>query len=167
MAARSPFQVVRNGPIAIIEPSGRLDERASREFERLAAGIFGERVRAVVVDLAKVDMITSAGIRVLLLIRQRLERTGGGLALCALNHRVRGVLDISRLLPQFRITATRPEALAELAAFAHAPAAAAPPSSSKLTVLVSQALAGDGPEPERSTGATRSKLASLVLKSLT
>jgi anti-anti-sigma factor len=160
-----PFQVAREGPVAIIEPSGRIDTRASLEFERLATGLFGEGVRAVVVDFAQVDQVSGAGLRVLLMMAQRLERSGGGLALCALSDRVRGVLDIAGLLPKFRIVAARQQAVAELARPGAAPSAAPRPTS-RLTMLTSQVLAGDGPEPARPAGGPSSALSSRVLGAL-
>jgi anti-anti-sigma factor len=160
------YQVVRKGPIAIVELTGRVDTRASMELERVAASLLGDDVRAVIVDLSKVEMLTSSGIRVLFKMRQHLEPTGRGLALCGLHDRVRKVLDIAGLLPQFRITATREQAMTELAAAAGRAPAAAPPPLSKLARLITQVLSDDGPEPGRPAGGTRSTVASLVVRSL-
>jgi anti-anti-sigma factor len=160
------IQVVRDGPVAIIELDGLIDTRASQQFEKEAAALLGGNVSAVVVDFAKVPLITSAGIRVLFMMGQRLLRSGGGLALCCLSDRVRGVFEVAKLLQQFRITATRPEAVAAVAQLAHA-RPQAPPPASKLTRLVTAALSDHGPEPDEHAGGRRSALTALVVKTLT
>jgi anti-sigma B factor antagonist len=165
MSPVKQFIVSRSGPIAIVEINGRIDNRTSIEFERVATDLLGDDVRAVVVDFTKVDMMTSAGIRVLFKMRKHLDSTGRLLALCALHDRVRRVLDIAGLLPQFSITVSRQEALAALAGLDRGPTAAVAPAS-KLARLVALALSDDGPEPERRSGGTRSAAASLVVASL-
>ena len=70
----------------------------------------------VIVDFAAVELLTSAGIRVLVTITRRLTAIGGVLALCALNASVQRVLDVSGLSGQFKTAATRAEARAMLAA---------------------------------------------------
>jgi anti-anti-sigma factor len=160
------IQVVRDGPVAIIDLDGLIDTRASQQFEKEAATLLAEDVSAVVVDFGKVSLITSAGIRVLFMMGQRLHRTGGGLALCCLNDRVRGVFEVAKLLQQFRITAARPEAIAAVAALAKA-RPQAPPPTSKLTRLVATALSEHGPEPAPGvSGGRPSALAALVLKAV-
>jgi stage II sporulation protein AA (anti-sigma F factor antagonist) len=133
----------KDGARATITPSGLIDTRASQEFEQHVVGLFNDGVRSVIVDLSKVDLITSAGIRVLVMMGQRLQRSGGGLVLCALSETVRGVFDVAGLLNQFPIAATRDEAAKQLAA-SSTPAAA--PSGSKLTRLLCRLLEeGDAP----------------------
>lgn len=146
----------KDGTRATIAPSGLIDTRASQEFEQHVVGLFGDGVRSVIVDLSQVDLITSAGIRVLVMMGQRLQRNGGGLVLCSLSETVRGVFDVAGLLNQFRIAATRDEAAKQLATLS-APAAA--PAGSTLTRLLQRLLvedtpdssrSGDAPPPERS-----------------
>ena len=136
------LQSKREGLTAIAEAAGLIDTRASQEFERELVGLLDAGVRSVIIDLSKVDLITSAGIRVLVMLSQRLRRSGGGLALCALSEGVRSVFDVAGLLSQFRITATREDAVAELAKL-HG-AAPRGPAGSKLTRLLIKLIAEDG-----------------------
>ena len=159
------INVVRDGPVAIIELDGLIDTRASQQFEKEAAALLDGNATAVVVDFAKVPLVTSAGIRVLFMMGQRLQRCGGGLALCCLSDRVRSVFEVAKLLQQFRIADTRPDAVAQLAAVAVKPAAAAP-AKSKLTRLVGQALVDEGPEPNATAAGKQSALTTAVLTAL-
>lgn len=160
-----PIQVVRDGPVAIIELDGLIETRASQQFEKEASALLGDNVAAVVVDFAKAGLITSAGIRVLFMMGQRLRRSGGGLALCCLSDRVRSVFEVAKLLGQFRIADTRPAAVAQVAALAGKPAAAAPVKS-KLTRIVGQALLDDGPEPSAAAAGKPSAVTTAVLTAL-
>jgi stage II sporulation protein AA (anti-sigma F factor antagonist) len=157
----------KDGVRATIAPSGLIDTRAAQEFERHVVGLFSEGVRLVTVDLSKVDLITSAGIRVLVMMAQRLHRTGGGLVLCALSDTVRGVFDIAGLLAQFTIAATREDAAAMLATMQSAPPSRAA-SGSKLTRFLRQLLTEDdaAPSPRRAADVvaeSRSRVASEIL----
>ena len=55
-------------------------------------------VNHVVLDFAKVDYISSAGLRVLLNLEQNLEETGGKLELCHVSDLIRDVFDITGFL---------------------------------------------------------------------
>lgn len=159
------INVVRDGPVAIIELDGLIDTRASQQFEKEAATLLDSNATGVVVDFAKVPLITSAGIRVLFMMGQRLERSGGGLVLCCLSERVRGVFEVARLLPQFQVTATRQEAVVQLSARVQQ-RAQAPPPTSRLTRLVTTAVSDHGPEPAQPASNRRSGLSKIVLRAL-
>lgn len=62
------------------------------EFDRLVAG--GD-VRRVVLDVADVDFIDSAGLGTLLSIRERTSQLGIDMALVNVSHPVRRILDLS------------------------------------------------------------------------
>ena len=160
-----PIAVVRDGPVAIIELDGLIETRASQQFEKDASALLGENVTAVVVDFAKAALITSAGIRVLFMIGQRLHGSAGGLVLCCLSERVRGVFEVAKLLPQFEVTTTRQEAVARVSTLVQS-RAPAPPPASRLTRLVAAAVSDHGPEPVPPRGDRRSGLSQIVLAAL-
>jgi stage II sporulation protein AA (anti-sigma F factor antagonist) len=152
----------KDGARATISPSGLIDTRASQEFEKHLVGLFNEGMRQAVVDLSQVDLITSAGIRVLVMMAQRLLRNGGGLVLCALSPTVRGVFDVAGLLGQFRIAGSREEAATLLGAMQGSPARAR--ATSKLTRLLVQLLAeDDGPARDAGGTGARSPLADEIV----
>jgi stage II sporulation protein AA (anti-sigma F factor antagonist) len=119
--------VDRAGEVAIVRPASTIDGRAAIDFERAVTGQFDAGVRLFVIDFSGVTLITSAGIRVLLMLRKRTV-AGGGLALCALSDRVKTLLDISGLTQHFHIADTRDAAVAYVWALQQAAPAAVPAS---------------------------------------
>ena len=100
--------------VLVLEPVGRLDSLTCREFEtRLLAALSGSG--AVVVDCTKLDYISSAGLRVLLVAANQNRTTGGRLALAALRDNLREVFDISGFSAIFAIHPTVAAAVASLA----------------------------------------------------
>ena len=71
-----------DGALATVTVAGTIDTRASGEFEAALVKAVEGGGRQIVVDFAKLDLITSAGIRVLVLFAKRLQAIGGGFALC-------------------------------------------------------------------------------------
>lgn len=97
--------------VCIVAPGGVIDTRTSQAFEAAMVQAFAAGTRAFAVDFGKVTLITSAGIRVLVMMTHRLQRVSGGLVLFGLSDRVKAVLEIGGLLQQFRIVGTEAQAL--------------------------------------------------------
>ncbi len=107
--AASPDEVV------IVEPAGAITSRAAGAFERDLLAHLNAGSRWFIVDFAQVELITSAAIRVLLMLDQRLPAVGGRLVLCAMSTHVEMVFEVAGLKPQFRIASSREDALAQVA----------------------------------------------------
>lgn len=101
--------------VTVVTPAGVIDTRTAQAFEATMVQAFAGGARAFAIDFGRVDLITSAGIRVLVMMAHRLHRGAGGLVLFALSERVRTVFEIGGLLQQFRIVATEPQAVEALA----------------------------------------------------
>ncbi len=125
--------------VAVVTPSGVIDTRGSVAFERALMEVLEGATRRIVIDLQKVDLITSAGIRVLVMTGKRLH--DGRLVLCGLSPQVKSVFDIAGLTSYFGITATVAEALAALASAPTAHRAAG--GRSRISKLAMRLL-GDG-----------------------
>ena len=76
---------------------GRLDTNTSPEFQA-AVEPLPENVTQVRLDFAKVDYISSAGLRVLLALEQNLEEKSGSLELSHVSDLIRDVFDITGFL---------------------------------------------------------------------
>jgi anti-anti-sigma factor len=100
--------------ITFVSPAGLIDTRTAQAFESTMVQAYGGGARSFAIDFGRVDLITSAGIRVLVMMAHRLQRGAGGLVLFALGDRVRTVFEIGGLLQQFRIVATEQDAVAAL-----------------------------------------------------
>jgi len=105
----------RRDETLIVTASGRIDSNSSSELERALLGHTGSGESRIVVDLAEVEYISSAGLRVLLMVAKKLQATKGRLVLCAMPESVRLVFELAGFLPIFAIESTRDAALARLA----------------------------------------------------
>lgn len=95
----------------VIQLNGRLDSTTSRDLE----AVLPARVQAqpvVVVDLAEVRYVSSAGLRVLLKGAKGAKASGNKLMLCGLSPDVREVFDVSGFTPIFSIHDSAEGALA-------------------------------------------------------
>ncbi len=90
--------------------TGRLDATTAPTAQATLAGATDSGALHLVLNLAGVDYISSAGLRVLLATAQKLSRQNGKLVLCELQPGVREVLEISGLLTVFAVAATEGEA---------------------------------------------------------
>lgn len=106
--------LVQEGDVAVLIPSGRIDSHTSAELEgacmeQMAAG----RLK-ILLDLAAIDYVSSAGLRVFLVVGKKLQREGGRVALCCLTPMVREVLAIAGFDRILTTAPTRGEGLAKL-----------------------------------------------------
>jgi stage II sporulation protein AA (anti-sigma F factor antagonist) len=102
------IKATRTDDVVVLEAAGMIDTRGSLQFEREIASHFDAGIRRFVIDLKRVDLITSAGIRVLVMLAKRVAG-GGGLVLCGLNEHVTSVFDVAGLLQHFAITPSSAE----------------------------------------------------------
>lgn len=90
--------------------SGRLDTDTSADFELTVQDLLQAGERQFVVDLAGVGYVSSAGLRVLLMLGKAVDGKGG-LRLAALNPTVRQVFDVAGFTQLFAIFPDRASAL--------------------------------------------------------
>jgi anti-anti-sigma factor len=104
----------RDDDMLILAVTGRLGTVSSGTLvDALSQEIRAGHLR-LLVDLAGVDYVSSAGLGALQDIAQRLHESGGELILCALSEPVRLVFDLAGLLPAFAIEPSRAAGLARL-----------------------------------------------------
>lgn len=98
--------------------AGQLDSRAAPDFEKALLKLLAEKKLEILLDLAGLEYVASAGLRVFVMIGKRLQAEGGRLALCSLDAGVMKVLEISGFVPLFPILPNRREAVPWLLAHA-------------------------------------------------
>lgn len=86
----------------VVGVAGRLDTDTAAEFERHCSEAIVAGHHRLVLDLAQLEYISSAGLRAILATAKRVKPHGGGLTVCSLAGGVADVFAISgfaRLMP--------------------------------------------------------------------
>ena len=104
----------KHGDIAILTPIGSLDTRGVHEFEQAVKTRLGGGTSFFVIDCAKVEHLSSAGIRVLVMMVKRLGSGGGKVILSGIGSHIKTVLDIAGLTDFFPTKDSVKEALFEI-----------------------------------------------------
>ncbi|HAO32839.1 MAG TPA: anti-anti-sigma factor [Candidatus Competibacteraceae bacterium] len=105
----------RHDGIVVVTPKGRIDSNTSASLERKLLALLEPAGRGVVIDFAAVDYISSAGLRVVLVLAKRLRGGKAALVLCQLNSLIQEVFTMSGFDKVLNIVPTRAEALGQLA----------------------------------------------------
>jgi anti-anti-sigma factor len=101
----------KRADVMIVSPVGRLESKSSPEMERRVSALLAAGNRQFVVDFGELDYISSAGLRVLLMLGKKLTGSDGKLALCGMNASVREVFDIAGFSTVFTIVPSLEEAV--------------------------------------------------------
>jgi anti-anti-sigma factor len=104
----------QEGNVHVVGVEGRIDSSTAVELERACDEHFGRGANRLLIDLAHVDYVSSAGLRVFLVAGKKAQRAGGRLALCCLTPMVREILAIAGFDRILTIAGTRGEGLAKL-----------------------------------------------------
>lgn len=97
-AASISIATSRLASSATLALSGRLDGLSSPELEQQVTALIASGVRTLVFDLAGLDYVSSAGLRVFIIAAKKLKAIGGAARFTALTPAVRDVFHISGLL---------------------------------------------------------------------
>ncbi len=84
----------RSGAL-VLAVTGRVEAGNAPELEREVVAEIDKGAIHLVLDCSRLDYIASAGLRVLLVIAQRINDDGGRFAVAAVPHRIREILAIS------------------------------------------------------------------------
>ena len=110
------LQDEKQGEAVIVAVTGRLEGTAAPEIEKHCITLIRGGTTRLLLDLAGVDYISSAGLRSLLVIAKTIKATKGLLVLCNLSPMVRDVMAISCFDKILTLAANRDVALAALLA---------------------------------------------------
>ncbi len=90
-------EFVKDGTTLTVKPDGRLDTATSPELERLMKPEL-KGMTEVIVDLEKVDYISSGGLRVLLSAEQEMEERDGSMKVIHANPYIMEIFGITGFL---------------------------------------------------------------------
>lgn len=107
-------KTTRDG-VTILAPSGRIDTTTSPRVEESVARTVDEGARDLVIDFSNVEYISSAGLRVLLVLAKRMRDLQGRLVLCSMPESVRQVFRLAGFMPLFKVEPSQEAAVATFA----------------------------------------------------
>lgn len=87
----------RKSDILIGLTKGRIDSSNAGEFQHLVASGIADGEPALILDLEYLSHISSAGLRVILVIAKKFQNTDRRFAICTLSDSVREVMSVSGL----------------------------------------------------------------------
>jgi anti-sigma B factor antagonist len=95
----------------VISPVGRIDGATSPAMESEITEVIAGGERHLLIDLSKVDYMSSAGLRVLLAAMKKVKALQGDMVLCCMQPFVKEVFDLTGFSRIFSIYASEEEAL--------------------------------------------------------
>jgi anti-sigma B factor antagonist len=104
----------QQGDVVVLGPVGRINNDTSPEFQNRLLGCVGSGGGAVLVDLSRVEYISSAGLRALMMASKQSKAVNGRLAVAGLNPVVKEIFTISRFSYVVAVYETAADALAAL-----------------------------------------------------
>jgi len=105
------ISVKTTNKVKVLAFEGRLDTQTSPDAQQQLTRLIEAGETKILLNLEKLDYISSAGLRVLLVVAKQLKRTDGELRICSLNEVVKEVFDISGFDMILPISASESEAL--------------------------------------------------------
>jgi len=115
---RMQLDARRFGEVLVWTPSGRIDQSSADTFRTAVAGGISRCTEGgdrVVLDLRRVEYISSAGLRVLMLLAKQAKSQGGIFAVAGPQPLVMEIFEISKFTLVFRIFPSTRDALVAVA----------------------------------------------------
>lgn len=107
-----PIATETTAAATIVSLQGQINSANANGLEAEVLTLLDGGVKNLVLDFSALDYISSAGLRMVLVVAKRLKQAEGLLVLCAMQPHVREVFDISGFLAILNVEPTRAEALA-------------------------------------------------------
>lgn len=99
--------------ISVVEVSGDIDSKTAPEFERNAK-IATEKSQRIAIDLTAVEFMSSAGLRVLLMVYRNIKSQNGKVVLVGVSEDIQDVMSTTGFINFFTIVEKQDEAIAIL-----------------------------------------------------
>ncbi len=93
----------KNNDVLILETHGKLDSNTSSQLEQKLISEIDGGTSKIIVDCSKLDYISSAGLRVLLVGAKKLKAINGKIVLCSLQDYIKEVFEIAGFTAIFPI----------------------------------------------------------------
>jgi anti-anti-sigma factor len=96
--------------IIILSLVGRLDANTSKTLEDTLLSLIEAHHKRFIIDGPQLDYISSAGLRVLLMVAKKLKPLGGEVVLTSLKDHIKEIFEMAGFLSIFQTFGTREEA---------------------------------------------------------
>ncbi|MBI5521298.1 MAG: STAS domain-containing protein [Desulfarculus sp.] len=104
----------KQGEVAVVALAGRFDAQSAGQVDQSLQANFQEGGRKLLVDMNRVEYVSSAGLRVLLAAAKKSGNLGGRMVLCGLQPYVLEVFEVAGFTSIFQIL---PDAASALQSF--------------------------------------------------
>ncbi len=105
------FETAKMGAQLVLKTRGRMDNKTASEFNDKIERIIEVGEKHIVVDLSRLEYISSAGLRAILTAGMRMRAVEGALVFCCMTGMVKEVLDVAGFDAMFPTFPTLNEAL--------------------------------------------------------
>ena len=105
------LKTTQKGDVTIVELEGRLDVHYSLEVEQSMNALIDSGKIKLVINLAKVEYLSSSGLRIFIAAMRKLKEKRGGLKLVRMTSAVEKIFKVVELIDLFEIYPTEDDAL--------------------------------------------------------
>lgn len=109
------IEIDKTESAVVVSVEGQMNSGNASAIEADLLAQVDKGVRRIVLDLSLLNYISSAGLRVVLLLAKKLKQQGGKLVLCRLQPKVYEVFEISGFFAILTVAESRDDALALMA----------------------------------------------------
>lgn len=102
------------GPVRLVAVEGRVSSATAAELAHVLTAHLPDGPRKLLIDMAGVDYINGAGLRVFETVAASLAAAGGELVVCGLQAPVQVAFDLAGSIPKLTIASSRDAALERL-----------------------------------------------------
>lgn len=99
--------------ITVVVVSGDIDSKTAPEFERFTK-LAMEKNEVIAIDLTAVGFMSSAGLRVLLMVYRNIKHQNGKVVLVGVSEEIQDVMSTTGFINFFQIAETLEEAIVDL-----------------------------------------------------
>ena len=102
-----------DGDVLVACPAGRIDTTTYNDFKvALNTQLDESKAKHLVIDLAALEYVSSAGFREFFLAGRRMGRDGGTLSVCSFQPQVKELFEIAQFMTAYAVHDTREAAVA-------------------------------------------------------
>ncbi len=112
------IQQTDHAGVIVIAPSGRIDTTTSGAVEEAVRRTVDAGAHRLIIDFSDVEYISSAGLRVFLVLAKRMRDLHGRLILCGMPEPVAQVFRLAGFMALFQVEPSREAAVARMGAAA-------------------------------------------------